>query len=138
MRVYNTNTPSAVLINGVASTDYGYDADRKCATVEVPVNSCSSTVTVEIEEASSGIADISVAKPRVFYDKTSDTLTAELGQERQAVELAMFNLSGAECLNRKYQDISRFSEKLSALPSSNMYVCKIITDNQVTVEKISK
>lgn len=138
VRIYNTNIPNAVLINGVASTDYVYDADLKCTTVEVPVNPCSSTVKVEVEETLSGIADISVAKPRVFYDKSSDTLTAELGQEKKSVEFAMFNLSGAECLNRKYQDISRFSEKLSALPSSNMYVCKIITDNQVTVEKISK
>ncbi len=86
----------------------------------------------------SGVADLALPKARVFYDKASDTLTAELGHNRQNVEFAMFNLAGTECLNRKYQDISGFSEKLGMLPESNMYICKIVSDNQVIIDKISK
>ena len=138
VNIYNANTPNAVKINGTASTQYSYAPESKCTTVEVPANSCASAVTVEIEESSAGIAGITVDTPKIFYDKSSDTLTAEFGQNRKSVELAMFNLAGAECLSHKYQNISRFSEKLSMLPSSQMYVCKIIADNQVAVEKISK
>ena len=137
-KIYNANPPEAVKINGVASTSYSYAPDSKCTTVELPSNSCASAITVEIEESLAGIADINVDTPKVFYDKSSDTLTAEFGQNRSAVELAMFNLTGAECLNRKYKDVSHFSEKLSMLSPSQMYLCKIIADNQVTVEKISK
>lgn len=138
VKIYNANPPEAVKINGVASTSYSYAPDSKCTTVELPSNSCASAITVEIEESLAGIADINVDTPKVFYDKSSDTLTAEFGQNRSAVELAMFNLTGAECLNRKYKDVSHFSEKLSMLSPSQMYLCKIIADNQVTVEKISK
>ena len=138
VNIYNSNTPEAVRVNGEASTQYSYAPESKCTTVEIPSNPCASAVTVEIEESAAGIVDITVDSPKIFYDKSSDTLTAEFGQNRKSVELAMFNLAGAECLNHKYQNISRFSEKLSKLPSSQMYVCKIIADNQIAVEKISK
>ena len=82
--------------------------------------------------------DISVPKARVIYNKASDTLTAEFGQTRSNVELTMFNLAGSEFVNHKYQNISGFSESLDMLPASNMYICKIVTDKQVIIEKISK
>ena len=138
VKAYNTNAPLSVKVNGEATTEFSYDSENRCTTVEVPLTPCSSGASVEIEEATAGLNDLSIAKTRVFYDRSSDTLTAELGQNRQSVELAMFNLAGAECMNRKYRDISGFSEKLEMLPASNMYVCRIVTDNQVFVEKISK
>lgn len=138
VNVYNSNAPQAVVVNGDAITQYSYSPESKCTTVEIPANACASAVTVEIEEAAAGIADIQMNNTKIYYDKSSDTLTAEFGQNRNNVEFAMFNMSGAECLNHKYQNISRFSEKLSMLSSPQMYVCKIIADNQVTVEKISK
>ena len=138
VRAFNTNTPVAVKVNGHAVTDFTYDADTKCTTVEVPLTDCASTATIEIEETSAGVADISVPKARVFYDKASDTLTAEFGQTRSNVELTMFNLAGSEFVNHKYQNISGFSESLDMLPASNMYICKIVTDKQVIIEKISK
>ena len=138
VRVFNTSTPKAIKVNGENVKDFTYDAESKCTVVEVPVTSCASTATVEIEEAVSGVADLALPKARVFYDKASDTLTAELGHNRQNVEFAMFNLAGTECPNRKYQDISGFSEKLGMLPESNMYICKIVSDNQVIIDKISK
>ena len=79
-----------------------------------------------------------MSSPRVFYDKASDTLTAEFGQTRKNVELAMFDLTGMECLSQKYQNISGFSEKLSMLSSPQLYVCKITADSQVAIEKIFK
>lgn len=138
INVYNSNAPQAVVVNGDAITKYSYSPESKCTTVEIPANACASAVTVEIEEAAAGIADIQMNNTKIYYDKSSDTLTAEFGQNRNNVEFAMFNMSGAECLNHKYQNVSRFSEKLSMLSSPQMYVCKIIADNQVTVEKISK
>lgn len=138
VNVYNSNAPQAVVVNGDAITQYSYSPESKCTTVEIPANACASAVTVEIEEAAAGIADIQMNNTKIYYDKSSDTLTAEFGQNRNNVEFAMFNMSGAECLNHKYQNVSRFSEKLSMLSSPQMYVCKIIADNQVTVEKISK
>ncbi len=138
LKIYNSNTPLSVKVNGVVSTQYSYDSEKKCTAVEVPSTACSSSVTVELEEDMAGIAGITVDMPKVYYDKSSDTLTAELGHNRKNVELALFNLAGGECLNRKYQDVSRFSEKLSMLSPSQMYICKIIADNQITVEKISK
>ncbi len=138
VNVYNSNAPQAVIVNGDAITQYSYSPESKCTTVEIPVNACASAVTVEIEEAAAGIAGVMVNSTKIYYDKSSDTLTAEFGQNKNNVEFAMFNMSGSECLNHKYQNISRFSEKLSMLSSPQMYVCKIIADNQVTVEKISK
>lgn len=138
VNVYNSNAPQAVVVNGDAITQYSYSPESKCTTVEIPVNACASAVTVEIEEAAAGIAGVMVNSTKIYYDKSSDTLTAEFGQNKNNVEFAMFNMSGSECLNHKYQNISRFSEKLSMLSSPQMYVCKIIADNQVTVEKISK
>lgn len=138
INVYNSNAPQAVVVNGDAITKYSYSPESKCTTVEIPANACVSAVTVEIEEAAAGIANIQMNNTKIYYDKSSDTLTAEFGQNKNNVEFAMFNMSGSECLNHKYQNISRFSEKLSMLSSPQMYVCKIIADNQVTVEKISK
>lgn len=138
VNVYNSNAPQAVVVNGDAITQYSYSPESKCTTVEIPANACASAVTVEIEEAAAGIAGVMVNSTKIYYDKSSDTLTAEFGQNKNNVEFAMFNMSGSECLNHKYQNISRFSEKLSMLSSPQMYVCKIIADNQVTVEKISK
>ncbi len=138
VNVYNSKAPQAVVVNGDAITQYSYSPESKCTTVEIPANACASAVTVEIEEAAAGVAGVMVNSTKIYYDKSSDTLTAEFGQNKNNVEFAMFNMSGAECLNHKYQNISRFSEKLSMLSSPQMYVCKIIADNQVTVEKISK
>lgn len=137
VKVYNTETPVSVKIDGTAISEYSYDSDSKCTVVAVPSTLCSSTVTVEIEDATSGIADIYSDGLKVFYDRASDTLTADLRQNCRNVEFAMFNTAGAECLNRTYNNISCFSEKLSALPSQ-VYVCKIVADNKLIVEKISK
>ena len=136
LRIFNVGTPEAVSVNGSPSSRFSYIAEKKCAVVEIPEGLCSSAVTVEIRESASGVADVAVSSPRVFYDKASDTLTAEFGQTRKNVELAMFDLTGMECLSQKYQNISGFSEKLSMLSSPQLYVCKITADSQVAIEKI--
>lgn len=138
LRIFNIGTPEAVSVNGSPSSRFSYIAEKKCAVVEIPEGLCSSAVTVEIRESASGVADVAVSSPRVFYDKASDTLTAEFGQTRKNVELAMFDLTGMECLSQKYQNISGFSEKLSMLSSPRLYVCKITADSQVAIEKIFK
>lgn len=138
LKIYNANAPEAVMINGNTAAKYSYSAENRCTTVEVPSADCSSTVTVEIEESQAGIADIPANTTKIFYDKYTDTLSAEFGRNNRNVELAMFNMAGSECINQKYQNISRFSKELSILPSSQLYVCKIIADNHVIVEKISK
>lgn len=138
LRIFNVGTPEAVSVNGSPSSRFSYIAEKKCAVVEIPEGLCSSAVTVEIRESASGVADVAVSSPRVFYDKASDTLTAEFGQTRKNVELAMFDLTGMECLSQKYQNISGFSEKLSMLSSPQLYVCKITADSQVAIEKIFK
>lgn len=93
--------------------------------------------TVEIEESTSGLVETTATSTNVYYDKISDLLIAELGQERENVELSMFNLSGAECLNRRYHNISCFSEKLTTL-SPQIYLCRIKADEQVITDKINK
>lgn len=138
LRIFNIGTPEAVSVNGSPSSRFSYIAEKKCAVVEIPEGLCSSAVTVEIRESASGVADVAVSSPRVSYDKASDTLTAEFGQTRKNVELAMFDLTGMECLSQKYQNISGFSEKLSMLSSPRLYVCKITADSQVAIEKIFK
>ena len=115
VNVYNSNAPQAVVVNGDAITQYSYSPESKCTTVEIPVNACASAVTVEIEEAAAGIAGVMVNSTKIYYDKSSDTLTAEFGQNKNNVEFAMFNMSGSECLNHKYQNISRFLKTVDAV-----------------------
>ena len=138
VRVYNTKTPAAVYVNGTHTTSYSYDSNRKCTTIEIPVSPCSSTLRVELKGATAGTAEICTSATKVFYSMDSDTLTCELGQDREHIELSVVNTQGIECLNRKYQSIESFSEKLSMLPPCNIYICKVTADNHVSVEKISK
>ncbi len=49
LKIYNTNKPNSVKVNGSSITNFSYSPDGKCTTVEVPLTPCSSTTTVEVE-----------------------------------------------------------------------------------------
>lgn len=137
LKVYNANRPDAVKINGINHSEFSYLSDAKCTIIEIPNSSCSYMTTVEIEESTSGLAEVVLPTAKVYYDKVSDSLTAEFGQESKNVELSMFNMAGVECLNRKYHNISCFSERLSML-SPQIYLYRIKADTQITTDKINK
>lgn len=112
LKIYNVRNPEAVRINGENHSRFSYEPESKCATVEVPAVPCSSTTTVEISESRTTVlANKAFSKSEIVYDKSADLLTAQLGQECESVELSMFNLTGVECLNRKYQNVSLVSLK---------------------------
>ncbi len=137
LRIYNTANPETVRINGEASSDFSYDSEARLTVVEVPAYGCDETVNVEITEASSGLTEALDNRPRISYDKDSDTLIADLGQNRKEVEFSMFNIAGTQCFKQKYHNVSRFVEKLTML-APQVYVCKIKADEYVTTEKILK
>lgn len=137
LKIYNSNKPETVKINGISHSQFSYLPESKCTVIDIPSCTCSSMTTVEIEESTSGLVETTATSTNVYYDKISDLLIAELGQERENVELSMFNLSGAECLNRRYHNISCFSEKLTTL-SPQIYLCRIKADEQVITDKINK
>ena len=137
LRIYNTANPETVRINGEASSDFSYDSEARLTVVEVPAYGCDETGNVEITEASSSLTEALDNRPRISYDKDSDTLIADLGQNRKEVELSMFNIAGTQCFKQKYHNVSRFVEKLTML-APQVYVCKIKADEYVTTEKILK
>ncbi len=137
LKIFNSRKPESVKINGKLTDQFSYDEDAFCATIDVPSFGCDTMVTVEIEESAAGLNEIADILPRIHYDRVSDTLTVNLGQNRNKVELSMFNLAGTECFKQKYYNVSHFSEKLSML-APQLYVCNIKADEYVLTDKILK
>ena len=74
---------------------------------------------------------------RIAYDRSNDLLVADLGESRKNVSLAIFSLSGTECVSRTYTDVNGFNESLSDL-SPAMYICRVKADDESSVDKICK
>lgn len=141
LNVMNAPIPNKVTVNGAElnASEYSYNAATRTLSLNINETSCGSRTTVAITYTEvTGIASVSGSKGlNVSYDRTTDSLVADLGESRSDVSLKIFNLSGEECMEKSYSDVSFFNEDLSSLPKA-MYICSVKADKQRSINKICK
>lgn len=138
MQVYNVEAaPKAVRVNGTGHSAYSYSEAGKCLSIEVPEQDCTAETTVEIENATTGIADAETAGSRMYYDRVNNMIVALLGHERHDVELSLYTAAGQKCFNKSYRDVSAISENISQL-GNDLLLCHLRADELTLVNKIHK
>ncbi len=141
LNIHNATQPRKVTINGtpVDASAWRYDAATRMLAVYVPETPC--TARTEISVVYSGetgaVTEVKSESINVTYDLVSDSLVGNLGCNRRNVDLAIFNMSGIECVSKCYSDISCFNESLGQL-SPAMYICRVKADDELSINKICK
>lgn len=141
LEILNVPAPEQISLNGSELTPraWKYDADSRTLTISLPETRCSerNEVSVTYAESTGGVARVESTPVRIAYDRSNDLLVADLGESRKNVSLAIFSLSGTECVSRTYTDVNGFNESLSDL-SPAMYICRVKADDESSVDKICK
>ena len=143
LNIHNAGPVESVAVDGTAcpAANWKYDPDGKVLTVETRVADCARGVTVTVKYLPSGSASVSEALPtpdiKIGYDRAVDSLVADFGARKESVSLSVCNLAGVECLRRRYADVTGFAEPLTSL-SDAVYVCRIDSDDNVSIKKIVK
>lgn len=142
LNVLNAPQPISVTIDGSTANEeeWNYNCASRTLTIDIPEKSCAVRTEISVtysEKVTDVISAVNTEALRVSYNKQSEQLVADLGEYRQEVNLSIFNLSGEECVNKMYSDISYFNEDLSQLPQA-MYICRLRADKELSINKICK
>ena len=104
LEILNVPSPEQISLNGSELTPraWKYDADSRTLTISLPETRCSerNEVSVTYAESTGGVARVESTPVRIAYDRSNDLLVADLGESRKNVSLAIFSLSGTECVSR--------------------------------------
>lgn len=141
LNIHNATIPEKILINGDEADNgaWSYDRENHNLKIEIPTTGCDQRIEVNVtySNESGGVTATSQDRMRVGYNTDSDTLTADLGCNREHVSLSIFNLAGVECVSKSYSGISCLTENFSKL-SPSIYICRIKADNDLSINKICK
>lgn len=138
VNLLNISSPEMVTLNGLNHSDYTYDSDRHCLTVNIPMTDVAHPLTLTVSAATASSTDApNAASVSVDYRKPTQRLEVALGSVKENVSLSVCNPAGMECLSRMYSNVDGFSADLSSLPSQ-IYICKVTADDLVLTNRFLK
>lgn len=138
--IFNCNAPEYVTVNGkeLANTAYNYNPQARILVVNIPTTQCASEIRLKVVQSATAVRTVGSDKTcLVKYNKTTDSIEASFGKSIKSVDLSLCNMDGRQYARYQYSNIDNINEDLSMLPSQ-LYLCKIVADGSVFINKILK